>query len=1097
MRTPPDAQPPELTDAPRLPESGQELFTVTPECDHRYDYPGGDAAAAELARGGIGRILLVHDRHLGREIVLKELLGEFAVSRDTLSASGAGTAGTAPLTVVRFLREARVTGQLEHPSIVPVYELGIRPDGTLYYTMKRVRGRTLTQALQACDSLADRLHLLSHFTDLCQAIAYAHSRGVIHRDIKPDNVMLGEFGETVVLDWGLAKVKGKKDIHRGELSRDMQALQDGRDGITLDGAVVGTPYYMSPEQAQGHLDRLDERSDVWALGAVLYEILTGRRLFGGESPIQVIFAVMQGRFTPPRQLEPSVPAELESIGLKALQRDPADRYASAQELAREIQAFQSGARVIAHEYTSWQHLRRFAAKNKPAIIAAGVILGVILVALVLLGMANASLREARAREHQEHLLANYHIAQGFNEKATRLLQERRFLAARVFAAASALHNPANPNGPFAADAFERSHPNSVRLRVMAKSRVFQAWTGAQLEHRRAIDAGTPLLSGTVSPDGRLVAALGDDLAVRIWAVADGRLVHTLRGFHRGPRSLAFSPDGRRLIAAGISGEIHAWDPVSGEGVLDQTGPPGTIFDLAYAADGRSFFTAEASGAVGVWDAATGLRRRALTGHGAPVLCLAVSADGRRLASAGRDRTVRLWSLPGGRPERVLRGHQGVVRGVALSPDGTRVASVSSDKTLKIWAAGTGRLLFTGEDFADEVLTVAFSPDGRTLAAGTWDATTSLWDARSGTPLLQVSGHSQAVWDTAFTPSGRELLTFGEDGRLQTWAVRTAQPAYTAAGQDYIWSVTLSPDGGTIAVAGTDGAVRIFDAGSGQLLQTLSASRDIIADALFSPDGTRLAAAGYDGHIRIWNPASGRLERFWLAHKSLVQKLAFSPDGTELVSASSDWTVRIWDPATGRLLRTLEPKSGPVRGLAYSPDGRLIATASNKGALDLWDARRGVSIQRIAASTADLFAVDFSPDGRWLAAADFADRLVLVDVPSRRVVRNLAWQSDGVLRVAFTPDSRRLAAAGNDGSVAIWSLDGEIPEVVIGSRQSVMGIAFTPDSGALVVGDVETARVYPLDFSPLDAPPRLQLHAAEADAGVALDGFELVLRPAGR
>lgn len=1100
MRTPPDNQLSGRTDEPNLPESGQELFTVTPECGDRYAYPGGEAASAELARGGIGRILLVHDRHLGREIVLKELLGEFAVNRDTLSASGAGTAGTAgtaPLTVVRFLREARVTGQLEHPSIVPVYELGIRADGTLYYTMKRVRGRTMTQALQACETLADRLHLLSHFTDLCQAIAYAHSRGVIHRDIKPDNVMLGEFGETVVLDWGLAKVKGKKDIHRQEMSRDMQALQDGREGITLDGAVVGTPYYMSPEQAEGHLDQLDERSDVWALGAVLYEILIGRRLFSGEFPVQVIFEVMQGRFTPPRQLEPSVPAELESICLKALQRDPADRYASARELAREIQSFQSGARVIAHEYTSWQHLRRFAAKNKPAIIAAGVILGVILVALILLGAANARLREARAREHQEHLLANYHIAQGFNEKAARLLEEQQYLTARVFAAASVLHNPANPEGPFASAAFARDHAESVRLQVMARSRVFQARTGARLEHRRTLDAGTPLLAAAVSPDGRWVAALGDDQAVRVWEAATGRLAHTLRGFRRGPRGLAFSPDSRRVIAAGVSAEIHAWDLPSGEETLALSGPPGTIFDIVYAPDGRSFFTAEAAGTIGIWDAATGRRRSALTGHGAPILSLAVSTDGRRLASAGRDRVIRLWSLPGGRSERVLHGHEGVVRGVALSPDGTRLASVSSDKTLRIWETSTGRLLVTGEQFADEVLTVAFSPDGRTVAAGAWDAVTSLWDARSGRLLLQVTSHAQAVWDAVFTPDGRELLTFGEDGRMQAWGVRPGSPAYTAPGQEYIWSISFSPDGRLAAVAGTDGGVRIYDSASGQWLRTLTASRDITADIRFSPDGRTLAAAGYDGQIRIWDPASGRLVRSWLAHKSLVQKLAFSPDGAELASSSSDWTVRIWHPATGEPLRTLEPKSGPVRGLAYSPDGRLIATASNKGALDLWDARTGATTGRITVSDADLFAADFSADGRWLAAADFADRLVLVDMKSRLVVRNLVWTSGGVNRLAFAPDSRRLAAAGNDGSTAVWSLDGGTPDVVISSRQSITGIAFTPDGRSLAVGDVETGRIYPLDFSHLGDPPRHQLRAAESAAGVVLDGFNLMLRSGGR
>lgn len=1098
MRTPPDDPLSGRTDEPHLPETGQDLFTVTPECGDRYAYPGGDAAAAELARGGIGRILLVHDRHLGREIVLKELLGEFAVSRDALSASGAGTAGTAPLTVVRFLREARVTGQLEHPSIVPVYELGIRADGTLYYTMKRVRGRTMTQALRACESLADRLQLLSHFTDLCQAIAYAHSRGVIHRDIKPDNVMLGEFGETVVLDWGLAKVKGKKDIHRQEISRDLQALQDGRDGITLDGAVVGTPFYMSPEQAEGHLDQLDERSDVWALGAVLYEILIGRRLFSGEFPVQVIFEVMQGRFTPPRQLEPAVPAELESICLKALQRDPADRYASARELAREIQSFQSGARVVAHEYTSWQHLRRFAAKNKPAIIAAGVILGVILVALVLLGTANARLREARAREHQEHLLANYHIAQGFNEKAARLVQDRHFLAARVFAAASLLHNPANPAGPFASAAFTATQPDSVRQRVIARSRVFQAQANALLEHRRGIDAGTPLLAGAVSPDGRFVAAIGDDRAIRIWELASGRLAHILRGFRRGPRGLAFSPDGRTLVATGVAGEIRAWDTGTGADTLAITGPPGTIADVEYAPDGRTFFTAEASGAIGVWDAATARRRSALAGHGAPVTHLAIAAGGRLLASASRDRTVRLWTLPGGRARHVLTGHQGVVRSVALSPDGALVAAVSSDKTLRVWETATGRPVFTGEEFTDEVLAVAFAPDGRTVAAGAWDAALSLWDVVSGTLRLQLAGHGHAIWDAAFTPDGRQLATFGEDGRLQAWHVQPGHPIFTTPGQEYIWTISQAPDGQTVVVAGNDGAVRLYAAATGQLLRTLSASRDIISDTVFSPDGRTLAAAGYDGLIRLWDPQTGQQKRAWSAHKSLIQRVAFAPDGASLASASSDGTVRIWAGAGDRPVRTIEPANGPVRGVAFSPDGRLIVTASDKGALDFWDARTGTTAApRLTVSTADLFCVAIAPDGRLLAASDFADRVVLVDLRTRRIVRNLAWQSGGVMRLVFAPDSRRLAAAGNDGDVAVWSVDGATPDLVIGSRQSVMGIAFSSDGHALIVGDVETARYYQLDLTRLDKPSRRLLRDAEAAAGAALDGFDLVLRPAGR
>ena len=202
----------------------EDLRALTPECAGRYDFAGGSREAAEIGRGGLGRVLLVEDRHLGREVAVKELLG----GGDISSVGSAPTSGSVAPSVVRFLREARVTGQLEHPNIVPVYELGVRADGTLYYTMRLVRGRTLAEALHDCSTLGERLKLLSHFADVCHAVAFAHSRGVIHRDLKPDNVMLGEFGETVVLDWGLARVAGKKDIRERDLREDGEVLRRPR-----------------------------------------------------------------------------------------------------------------------------------------------------------------------------------------------------------------------------------------------------------------------------------------------------------------------------------------------------------------------------------------------------------------------------------------------------------------------------------------------------------------------------------------------------------------------------------------------------------------------------------------------------------------------------------------------------------------------------------------------------------------------------------------------------------------------------------------------------------------------------------------------------
>ncbi|MDP1604001.1 MAG: serine/threonine-protein kinase, partial [Legionella sp.] len=260
--------------------------------------PGRYKGESEYARGGMGRVLLVHDAHLGRDIAMKELLPNVSQSGETLSANAASPVRLSAMLINRFLQEARITGQLEHPSIVPVYELGHRRSGQLYYTMKLVRGDTLSHAIKNAGNHLNRLALLPHVADLCQAIAYAHSRGVLHRDIKPSNVMVGEFGETVVLDWGLAKGRGDRDAHKVGFAGAIRALNTGGEAAlaaTEYGQIVGTPAYMPPEQARGQLDRVDERSDIYSLGAVLYQILTGQAPHTGATKMDILKHVLDGK----------------------------------------------------------------------------------------------------------------------------------------------------------------------------------------------------------------------------------------------------------------------------------------------------------------------------------------------------------------------------------------------------------------------------------------------------------------------------------------------------------------------------------------------------------------------------------------------------------------------------------------------------------------------------------------------------------------------------------------------------------------------------------------------------------------------------------
>ncbi len=373
----------------------------TPSIRGVQEAPDRYTHVSEYGRGGMGRVLLVEDSFLGRSVALKELMP---------NAPGANPDAPSPVRqsapmVARFLQEAKITGQLEHPSIVPVYELGYRQDGTLYYTMKLVRGKTLKQAIDECGTLEERLKLLPHFVDLCQAIAYAHSRGVIHRDIKPQNVMVGEFGETVVLDWGLAKVKGAEDVHERDLEETFRVLQLGDEeayGQTVYGHAIGTPAYMPPEQAKGQLDQIDERSDVYSLGAVLYELLTGQAPVQGSTMRELLDSAIHGVRKDLAEVAPDAPPELGAVALHAMSVDPNRRYGNVTDFAADIQRFQSGSLVAAYAYSMGDHTRRFLRQNARPIALGSAILVVficgLLVYTVSLSRLNASLRDARDKE---------------------------------------------------------------------------------------------------------------------------------------------------------------------------------------------------------------------------------------------------------------------------------------------------------------------------------------------------------------------------------------------------------------------------------------------------------------------------------------------------------------------------------------------------------------------------------------------------------------------------------------------------------------------------------------------------------------------------
>jgi WD40 repeat protein/tRNA A-37 threonylcarbamoyl transferase component Bud32 len=1082
-----------------------DLLATVPETDTRPPAGGATATSAEPhprytllrlhARGGIGQVWLARDADLGREVALKELRPDRADSADARD---------------RFLKEAQVTGQLEHPGIVPVYEVGRRgEDDQPFYAMRMVNGQTLSEAIKehhrqrragAADAL-ERRKLLGAFVTVCQAVAYAHSRGVLHRDLKPHNVVLGNFGEVILLDWGLAKVTREAD-------QATPVVADDATEETRCGSVLGTPAYMAPEQAEGRVERVDARSDVYGLGAILFEILTGEAPFRGPDAADILRQVRACAAPRPRRVNPTVPPALDAVCSRALAREPADRYAAATDLADEVNRFLADEPVRAwpEPLTVW--LGRVARRNLPAVTAVAALL---LASVVALSLSTYLIRKEMTRTDQARLRADANFAEAreqqhqaeVNARAARTQEEAARTQARV--------------------AEQRR-----RQAVAEAERARRSMYAAQLSQAALLAERDPLQAVALLEDPQRCPPDLRDFTWRLLYASCRRDRFSVPG----PATLAlrngYSPIWEYVAFPDADTLVTMAEEKGAVGVRGfdlATGAPRYTLELparpVVAADGRGLAVLAPGKQLSVHELSSGrlLVRHELREHEGTVLAYALSDDLTTLATAGPGPVLSLWDVRGGRRLRRLEGLKGPVTQLAFTPGGKALVSVERTdagavqaRTLQLWDVTAGDRPRTLPGTFKDVQRLTPSPDGRRLAL--WDAVgkaVALYDLAGGEALPLPQNDSYQPQLLQFTPDGRSLVLVSRNAgfvrgkattsnTIQAWDVGAAAPRLLFRQTAFDAGATLSPDGRTLAVANDQEGLQLWDIATGRARAAANDQLQRCFPLGFAPGGKLLVTSDHNpgGGIRpagagsrIWDIDTGR-EVMTLGGTGPV---TFSPDGRLLAVGSAYTVVTVWDVAAQpERVRRLDWDK-PVLGLDYAPDGEtLVAASGSEGGfplrtftevvlVDLAGGRRRATLCPLQA---DVPVSCVFLDGRTLALSTGAS-VQLLDgggrvrdtLPLRGVTHLMAVANDLVVldrqggrtwdlarrqagpgfelkepgvtvAVLVPPDGKAVALGCADGSVRLWDRDTgglKVLHRVLG--KPVTNLAFDPHGRSLV------------------------------------------------